>query len=635
MEEDPDVPPFLRYHILRNGQSDLYLTTNPDQKHFNDPVGPSYYIRILTANAETSNAVPSDSRTKSEISRRISNGDVDTDSSFSIVVLVHDYDNSKSATFSRLEDSTGMIDNGSLIPIIHVQRFDGESKISLRILDDNGSLEWQGSIELHSDPYNGRDWFVFVDPWDKRWNLVGREHIRCESQRDPMAVSSLENKFLSGPKVGWLTLQRPALKMLDLMVAIHIAVYLFWKVETKPSKLTKVASGFPETTNLSPIKPNKAEKPEKLAKPQKKREGFMINFNNKNTAPLFKPVEDISNDRNEQENRDETEVQNEVKFTPVLSNSSLESKIPDVPILISTPKIVLLNDSKNVQVHQNDYKLVKPGLNIESSAKPLVIDSTFPDIFIESLPTPREDIDIKEFRALSYEDHISTPVDNFLDRRETELREMIAAENEKQLRADEKRMKQENLEAYDGKKDEILKNEWKKQPEELLWHNTHEPELKQGQENQLKRANKLSRKHHSQIVMSDKFQDHKTSSEVVQKDRPVSMLYSSFSHIPQLPQSVSQEAPHLYGPDTPQQFSTQRSSYAQQQQGHGPTRSHQNTTNFVNQDTRIKPGPSINARGGISRSNKLTRRPGISSKVEEENNKKKNRQSVLGFFTKH
>ncbi|KAK7205541.1 hypothetical protein BZA70DRAFT_162164 [Myxozyma melibiosi] len=227
-----DEPSSLKYHIMRNGKRDYYLTTNPSVKHYNANIGPSYYVRVTSE--------------ENELAQKQQHGD-DIDASFSLVILVHNYDNVDLSDAERLEQGDAGFDdkfNSSLVPIIHVTRNDGESKIAVTVLGDEGSQVWKTELQLHADPYTGKSKFVFADPWNDQWSLVGKEHIICENYRNGAAIAEMEKKKITNDKIGWLTLSESALKMLDLMIAVHMASYCFWQYEHKPSKLAAIATGL-------------------------------------------------------------------------------------------------------------------------------------------------------------------------------------------------------------------------------------------------------------------------------------------------------------------------------------------------------------------------------------------------------
>ncbi|KAK9450864.1 uncharacterized protein V1518DRAFT_411898 [Limtongia smithiae] len=224
-------PTTLKYHIIRQSESDFTLSTNPTAKHYDANVGPTYAARLSTFVQGTAP----------------NNHDIDDhDSSFSLLISVHQYDNfdeSRGLDPKKTDDLEKYLDT-TLIPIVHVQRDDGASTMSVTVMDDNGQTSWKTEMQLHSDPYTGKSKFVFADPWGKQWAIVGKEELTCEGYTGPGLIAILERKKLAGPKVGWLTLQEKALDMLDIMIATHMAVYCFWHLEVRPSRLASVATGL-------------------------------------------------------------------------------------------------------------------------------------------------------------------------------------------------------------------------------------------------------------------------------------------------------------------------------------------------------------------------------------------------------
>ncbi|KAK9356475.1 hypothetical protein V1523DRAFT_401965 [Lipomyces doorenjongii] len=258
-------PTSLKYHIVRNGGSDYYLTTNPNQKHIHDPIGPSYYVRVSAASRV--------SRLKSNLAAKDSQDE--SDGSFSVIIFVHDYDNVSVSAHSN-EDSEQPVkyneQGGLLIPIMHIRRIDGESKMTVTVLD-NGENIWETAVALHSDPYTGESKFVFLDPWDRRWSLEGKDGINCTSSLYDEPISNLERKLLADSKVGWITLESPALKMLDLMVGVNMAVFCFRNYELNPSRLTTIATGILHA-DLNTVKTSQTTT-------KKKKGGFRLNFTKK------------------------------------------------------------------------------------------------------------------------------------------------------------------------------------------------------------------------------------------------------------------------------------------------------------------------------------------------------------------
>ncbi|KAK9241470.1 hypothetical protein V1525DRAFT_352144 [Lipomyces kononenkoae] len=256
-----DQPTSLKYHIFRSGGSDYYLTTNPNQKHIHDPIGPSYYVRVSTAGRKSKEATV--------------DAQNDSDGSFSITIFVHDYDNVSVSSHSN-EDSEQPNDmheqQGLLVPIMHVRRIDGESKMTVTVIE-NGENVWETTVALHSDPYTGDSKFVFLDPWDRRWSLAGKDGIKCTSSLSDEPISTLEKKVLSDAKIAWITFERPALKMLDLMVGVNMAVFSFRNYEFNPSRLTAIATGILHA-DLNATKISQA-------KAKAKKRGFRISFTKK------------------------------------------------------------------------------------------------------------------------------------------------------------------------------------------------------------------------------------------------------------------------------------------------------------------------------------------------------------------
>ncbi|KAK9452966.1 hypothetical protein V1511DRAFT_107363 [Dipodascopsis uninucleata] len=242
-----ELPPYLQYHIMRSGISDFYLTTNPDRQHANEPIGPSYYIHILTSQKPTADAWLNSSR-NSENRKPSQNmeEDDDEDGSLSIVILVHDFDNEPDSVSANSKDSselnTDLISKGQLVPVIHMRRHDGDHKIKVDILEGS-KVEWNFDLELHTDPYSGKSKFSFTDPWGKKWGLVGKTLICCQSSETGEVISRFEKKS-DGSKIGSFMLEQAALKMLDLMIAVHMGAYCFWQVERQPGKLINVATGI-------------------------------------------------------------------------------------------------------------------------------------------------------------------------------------------------------------------------------------------------------------------------------------------------------------------------------------------------------------------------------------------------------
>ncbi|KAK9467930.1 hypothetical protein V1512DRAFT_260381 [Lipomyces arxii] len=241
-QAQPVSPDSLRYHIFRSGKSDYYLSTNPSAKYLNVPVGPSYYIRVLTMKTQH----PADSiRPKPD-----SSDDEDSDNSFSIVVLVHEYDNElETQGHSGLNDDTQSQDvydsrnNSSLVPIMHIRRQHGESEIHVSVVE-NGEFVWETDLKLHCDPYTGKSKFVFRDPWHREWEIVGKENLKCSAYLQENTISTLDRKHMPDAKIGWLSLSQVALKMLDLMVGVNMSVQCFWSLEHDVSQLTRVATGL-------------------------------------------------------------------------------------------------------------------------------------------------------------------------------------------------------------------------------------------------------------------------------------------------------------------------------------------------------------------------------------------------------
>ncbi|KAK9374311.1 uncharacterized protein V1513DRAFT_416194 [Lipomyces chichibuensis] len=258
-------PKSLKYHIIRSGGSDYYLTTNPNQKHIHDPIGPSYYVRVSAASRGSglkSNLASKDAQNES-------------DGSFSVIILVHDYDNVSVSAHSNEDGEQSVKYNeqsGLLIPIMHIRRIDGESKMTVTVLD-NGENIWETVVALHSDPYTGESKFVFLDPWDRRWSLEGKDGITCTSSLYDEPISNLERKLLAESKVGWITLESPALKMLDLMVGVNMAVFCFRNYELNPSRLTTVATGILHA-DLNTVKTSQTTT-------KKKKGGFKLYFTKK------------------------------------------------------------------------------------------------------------------------------------------------------------------------------------------------------------------------------------------------------------------------------------------------------------------------------------------------------------------
>ncbi|KAK9344323.1 hypothetical protein V1522DRAFT_410697 [Lipomyces starkeyi] len=267
-------PTSLIYHIVRSGGSDYYLTTNPNQKHIHDPIGPSYYVRVSAASGVSglkSNLAAKDAQDES-------------DGSFSVIIFVHDYDNVSVSAHSNEDGEQPVKYNeqgGLLIPIMHIRRIDGESKMTVTVLD-NGETIWETVVALHSDPYTGESKFVFLDPWDRRWSLEGKDGVACTSSLYDEPISSLERKLLADSKVGWITLESPALKMLDLMVGVNMAVFCFRNYEFNPSRLTTIATGILHA-DLNTIKTSQTTT-------KKKKGGFRLNFTKKKETKSMKPL---------------------------------------------------------------------------------------------------------------------------------------------------------------------------------------------------------------------------------------------------------------------------------------------------------------------------------------------------------
>ncbi|KAK9243257.1 hypothetical protein V1506DRAFT_516420 [Lipomyces tetrasporus] len=273
-----EEPTSLKYHIVRSGGSDYYLTTNPNQKHIRDPIGPSYYVRVSAVSGSSgANRGPAAEDAQGE-----------SDGSFSVIVFVHDYDNvSVSAPSNGDHKQTGQCHefDGSLVPIMHIRRIDGESKIIVTVLD-NGESIWETVVALHSDPYTGESKFVFLDPWDRRWSLEGNDGIKCISPLHEEPISNLERKIMADSKIGWIKFEPPALKMLDLMVGVNMAVFCFRNYERNPSRLTTVATGILHA-DLNTVKASQGGT-------KKKKVGFKLYFAKKKEADSMRSASDYS-----------------------------------------------------------------------------------------------------------------------------------------------------------------------------------------------------------------------------------------------------------------------------------------------------------------------------------------------------
>ncbi|KAK9365984.1 hypothetical protein V1509DRAFT_631284 [Lipomyces kononenkoae] len=281
-----EQPTSLKYHIIQSGGSDYYLTTNPNQKHINDPIGPSYYVRVSTA---SSNGFGEKSY------QAAVDAPNDSDGSFSITIFVHDYDNVSVSMHSNDDDDDDddeeqsinlQEQNGLLVPIMHIRRIDGESKMAVTVID-NGENIWETIVALHRDPYSGESKFVFLDPWERRWSLSGKDGIKCTSSLGDEPISTLEKKVLADSKIGWITLERPALKMLDVMVGVNMAVYCFRTYEFNPSRLTAIATGILHA-DLNTTKASQASARGKKSgfrmgfiKKKQKERGIHSNYSNK------------------------------------------------------------------------------------------------------------------------------------------------------------------------------------------------------------------------------------------------------------------------------------------------------------------------------------------------------------------
>ncbi|KAK9320365.1 hypothetical protein V1517DRAFT_210724 [Lipomyces orientalis] len=257
-----EEPTSLKYHIVRSGGSDYYLTTNPNQKHIRDPIGPSYYVRVSAASGSSG----------ANRGHAVEDAPSEPDGSFSVIVFVHDYDNVSVSAPSNGDHKQPVKCHefdGSLVPIMHIRRIDGESKITVTVLD-NGESIWETVVALHSDPYTGESKFVFLDPWERRWSLEGNDGIKCISPLYEEPISNLERKFMEDSKIGWIKFERAALKMLDLMVGVNMAVFCFRNYERNPSRLTTVATGILHA-DLNTVKASQGGT-------KKKKVGFKLNF---------------------------------------------------------------------------------------------------------------------------------------------------------------------------------------------------------------------------------------------------------------------------------------------------------------------------------------------------------------------
>ncbi|KAK9387306.1 hypothetical protein V1515DRAFT_555539 [Lipomyces mesembrius] len=334
LQQDPQ-PTSLKYHIVRSGGSDYYLTTNPNQKHIHDPIGPSYYVRVSAASGASglkSNLAAKDAQDES-------------DGSFSVIIFVHDSDNVSVSAHSN-EDSEQPVkyneQGGLLIPIMHIRRVHGESKMTVTVLD-NGENIWETAVVLHSDPYTGESKFVFLDPWDRRWSLEGKDGITCTSSLYDEPISNLERKLLADSKVGWITLESPALKMLDLMVGVNIGVFCFQNYELNPSRLTTIATGILHA-DLNTIKTSQTTT-------KNKKGGFRLNFTKKKESKSMRPSSHYNNaqtgnvipgpisehDRNQQNRTTRVEPREQQQSAPLQGDLMPEDRQPAVSKLQRKP----------------------------------------------------------------------------------------------------------------------------------------------------------------------------------------------------------------------------------------------------------------------------------------------------------
>ncbi|KAK9461298.1 uncharacterized protein V1516DRAFT_664458 [Lipomyces oligophaga] len=224
----------LRYHILKLDAFNYLLTTNPSEKHFLDNVGPNYYVKLSAAQAPPVNHDP-----KGRVP-------ADYDASFSLTIMVRNYDDvSDPAEFFGPGVSPEAISHGiKLVPIAHVQRNESESKMNVTVLENDGRVRWNTLLEMHTNPETEQSTFVFADPWGRTWTINGKDELVCNSRVDGRPITTLERKKIPNEKIGWLSLDQTALRMLDIMIATHIAVMSFWQIEFKPSRLSSVASGL-------------------------------------------------------------------------------------------------------------------------------------------------------------------------------------------------------------------------------------------------------------------------------------------------------------------------------------------------------------------------------------------------------
>ncbi|KAK9470688.1 uncharacterized protein V1510DRAFT_404858 [Dipodascopsis tothii] len=280
------LPESLRYHILKNGDTDLYLATNPNEKHFDDPVGPSYYVQIRPGpeTEAADGAGRADARAPS----------LPAHAGFEMTLLVHRYDAIPDAELEptstnragpaspvkgppsptkgpaspaksrplpplptdgvpvsplRERLSTDELTpadqaalrsyvENSLVPVMRIKCAPGATVIELTVVEQvaaGGDLVekdvWHGQITVSELWRNSNGWksvFHVLDPFDEEWFVTGKGTASRLQDIRGGVISAMEKKIVSGAKLGWLTLQSRALLMLDVSIAVHTAVYAFW-----------------------------------------------------------------------------------------------------------------------------------------------------------------------------------------------------------------------------------------------------------------------------------------------------------------------------------------------------------------------------------------------------------------------